>query len=47
MVHSSEDMKKWKREQINYFKKYLTTFREGTKEYNIIRRGISELENGM
>jgi len=47
MLHSEHDMKKWKKEQINYFKKYLGAFREGTKEFSLLKKGIEELEGTM
>lgn len=44
MLHREENMKKWKVEQINYFRKYLSSFQESSKEYKLLKKGIEELE---
>ena len=44
MAADSNDMNKWKREQLEYFKKYLDFFHIDSKEYNIIMKGIKDLE---
>lgn len=44
MVCSKHDMKKWKSEQVSYFKKYLQNFDENSKQYSILTNGIAELE---
>lgn len=38
------DISRWKSEQLNYFKKYLDNFEVGSREYNILLKGISDLE---
>jgi hypothetical protein len=47
MSYNNEDMKKWKMEQIDYFRQYLKSFKNHTKEYNQIIEGIRELENSL
>jgi len=37
-------MQNWKSEQISYFKRYLDSFDKGSEQYNVLRKGISELE---
>ncbi|MDA3900809.1 MAG: hypothetical protein PF637_09860 [Spirochaetes bacterium] len=44
MIHSKHDMHSWKKEQISYFQRYLDSFEKGTEQYNVLRKGISELE---
>jgi hypothetical protein len=44
MAQNLSIMKKWKKEQLNYFKEYLSTFDEGSREYNLILKGIKKLE---
>ncbi len=39
------DLKEWKNEQINYFKNYLKVFEKNSKEYQIVQKGIKELED--
>ena len=46
MVHSRNiDMKEWKKEQLRYFKKFLSTFEVGSSEYLLLKKRIDELEN--
>jgi hypothetical protein len=47
MIAKSADMNKWKREQLEYFKKYLNSFHIDSKEYNIIMKGIQDLEKSL
>ena len=47
MLHRDINMGKWKEEQVKYFRKYLTAFNRDSREYNIIKRGIEELERSM
>ncbi len=47
MVAKNADMNKWKHEQLEYFKKYLDTFHIDTREYNIIMKGIQDLEKSL
>jgi hypothetical protein len=44
MICNDFDMKKWKKDQINYFNGYLRGFEPSTKEYQIISNGIEELK---
>ena len=43
----NQEMNKWKQEQLDYFKKYLNTFSIDSKEYNLIVKGIQDLEKSM
>jgi hypothetical protein len=47
MLHREADMIKWKQEQISYFKKYMKSFKKGTKEYTILQNGVEELEGSL
>jgi hypothetical protein len=47
MINNEINMAKWKLEQINYFKKYLSYFEENTKEFILLKRRIEELENTL
>lgn len=44
MQNMKSNIDSWKNDQINYFKSYLKNFEKGSKEYNILMNGISELE---
>lgn len=45
MITENFDKKKWKNEQVKYFKKYLNNFQKNSTEYRIIKKGIADLEN--
>ncbi len=47
MLHNNIDMRKWKEEQISYFRKYMKNFQKGSREYTILQRGIEELERSL
>jgi hypothetical protein len=47
MVKNGHDANKWKREQLDYFKRYLDTFHIDSKEYNMILKGIRDLEKSL
>lgn len=47
MQHTEVDMIKWKKEQISYFKKYMKSFKKGTREYSILENGVEELEKTL
>jgi hypothetical protein len=47
MAINNLDMNKWKREQLEYFKRYLNSFHIDSKEYNIIMKGIQDLEKSL
>lgn len=47
MSYNNEDMKQWKMEQLEYFKRYIKSFRNNTKEYSLIKEGIKELEKSL
>jgi hypothetical protein len=47
MAINNLDMNKWKREQLDYFKRYLNSFHIDSKEYNIIMKGIQDLEKSL
>ncbi len=44
MLSKEKDMHNWKREQIQYFKKYLNSFSADSREYKMLKNGIEELE---
>lgn len=44
MLHTETNMHSWKKEQIQYFKKYLNSFEENSREYKLLKKGIEELE---
>jgi len=44
MIHSPQEMRNWKKEQIDYFKRYLINFKQGSKEYTLLKDGIEKLE---
>jgi hypothetical protein len=43
MAAKNQEVNKWKKEQLEYFKKYLNTFNINSKEYNLIIKGIQDL----
>jgi len=47
MIHNNFDMKRWKLEQIKYFKKYQSTFPKNSKEYKILGESIKKLESTL
>ena len=47
MLRTESDMIKWKQEQISYFKKYLKSFKKGSREYTILQNGVQELESSL
>lgn len=47
MIHTEKDMKKWKNEQISYFRSYLKNFDDNSKEYRRLEKGIQDLENSV
>ncbi len=47
MMTNSHDTNKWKREQLEYFKRYLDSFHIDSKEYKIILKGIEDLEKSL
>ena len=47
MIHNKDELKKWKIDQLNYFKRYLVTFQANSKEYNLIKTGIEQLEKSL
>ena len=47
MAINNLDMNKWKREQLDYFKRYLNSFHIDSKEYSIIMKGIQDLEKSL
>lgn len=47
MIHSEIEMRKWKREQVKYFKKYMKSFPAGSKEHDLLKKGIEDLENSI
>lgn len=47
MLQKESDMIKWKQEQISYFKKYMKSFKKGTREHTILQNGVEELENSL
>lgn len=47
MTYSTDDIKKWKIEQIEYFKQYIKSFKNHSKEYSLIKDGIAELEKSL
>ncbi len=47
MTANGQEMNKWKREQLECFKKYLSSFHIDSKEYSIIMKGIQDLEKSL
>lgn len=47
MNPTSKDINKWKLEQLECFKKYLSAFHINSKEYGIIMKGIQDLEKSL
>lgn len=47
MTYNKEEVNQWKEEQILYFQKYITAFKANSKEYNLIKEGIDELQNSI
>lgn len=47
MVHSEKDLRRWKNEQVNYFKNYLNNFEKDSKEYKRLEKGIEDLEKSI
>ena len=47
MATTARDPNKWKREQLEYFKRYLAAFHKDSKEYNVILKGIHDLEKTL
>jgi len=47
MIHTELDMKRWKKEQLDYFKRYMGSFEKESSMYRTLERGISELEKTM
>ncbi len=47
MVIHNHDTTKWKREQLDYYRKYLDSFRIDSREYNLILKGIQDLERSL
>lgn len=45
MIQNNFDMKRWKLEQIKYFKKYQSTFPKNSREYRILDESIKKLES--
>ncbi len=44
MSHTCHDPARWTREQLECYRQYLATFREDSREYAFILRGIRALE---
>lgn len=44
MINNGKHMNKWQQEQLEYFKRYLSTFDRDSREYDLILKGIRELE---
>ncbi|HOT44727.1 MAG TPA: hypothetical protein PLM53_07090 [Spirochaetota bacterium] len=47
MITNNHDANKWKREQLEYFRRYLDTFHIDSREYRIILKGIEDLEKSL
>jgi hypothetical protein len=47
MIHNKKELNRWKIDQLNYFKKYLVTFQVDTREYDLIKTGIEQLERSL
>jgi hypothetical protein len=47
MAATQRDPNKWKREQLEYFRRYLEAFHKDSREYNIILKGIRDLEKTL
>ncbi len=46
MIHKKSEMKKWRDEQLGYFKSYMKGFKKNSREYKHIQKSIKQLENG-
>lgn len=47
MAVKKQEINIWKEEQLEYFRKYLSTFNINSKEYNLIVKGIRDLEKSL
>ena len=47
MASLTHDKDRWKREQIECYRQYLATFRVHSREYDIILKGIRDLEKSL
>ncbi len=47
MITDNLDTNKWKREQLEYYKRYLNSFHINSREYNLIMKGIQDLEKSL
>ncbi len=47
MTRTNHDPSRWKREQLECYRQYLATFREDSREYAFILRGIRNLEKAL
>ena len=47
MITTEKNMSDWKREQLDYFRKYITRFSEDSREYKLLKKGIEELERSL
>jgi hypothetical protein len=39
-------MKKWRNEQLEYFKSYMKSFKKNSREYKLLKKSINQLEDG-
>jgi hypothetical protein len=44
---SVDDIRNWKKAQIEYFRGYLNNFQKDSREYNLLIDGIRELEKNI
>jgi hypothetical protein len=44
MIHSHLDMKKWGKEQVGYFSRYMDSFPTDSVEHKMLDRGLKELK---
>ena len=44
MVNPDLNMQEWKKEQLAYFRNYLSRFREGTQQHSVLKSRIDVLE---
>ena len=47
MLKSMDEINKWKREQLTYFKRHIRRYSRESTEYKIIETGIKQIEGSM
>ena len=47
MIGDPMEMNQWKKDQLDYFRKYVKAFDANSKKYDLIMQGIKELEKSL